>query len=120
MAPIGYQDLARGSKGTLPMRFLRFLPAPLLAGFLSLHGADSARAATVTPFTEQAFKSAMRSSLFVFQGVILKRVSVGDTAPLSILSPCSRTAADATRARPMAAPPGFTAPGCQAGTRTMI
>jgi len=40
------------------MRFLRFLPAALLTGFLSLHGVASARAATVAPFTEQAFKSA--------------------------------------------------------------
>ena len=40
------------------MRFLRFLPIALLAGFLSLHGAASALAATVAPFTEQAFKSA--------------------------------------------------------------
>ncbi|OYV41396.1 MAG: thiol reductase thioredoxin [Rhodospirillales bacterium 20-64-7] len=40
------------------MRFLGFLPAALLAGFLSLHGAASARAATVEQFTEQAFKAA--------------------------------------------------------------
>lgn len=40
------------------MRFLRLLPIALLTGFLSLHGAASARAATVAPFTEQAFKSA--------------------------------------------------------------
>ncbi len=40
------------------MRFLRLLPVALLTGFLSLHGAAFARAATVAPFTEQAFKSA--------------------------------------------------------------
>jgi thioredoxin 1 len=45
------------------MRFLRFLPAALLAGFLSLHGAASAHAATVAPFTEQAFKSAQAEGL---------------------------------------------------------
>jgi thioredoxin 1 len=39
------------------MRLLRFLPA-LLAGFLSLNAVVSARAASVAPFTEQAFKSA--------------------------------------------------------------
>lgn len=56
--PAGHPNLARSSKGTSPMRFLRFLPAALLAGFLSLHGAAAAHAATVAPFTEQAFKSA--------------------------------------------------------------
>ena len=40
------------------MRLFRFLPVTLFAGFLSLHAAASARAATVAPFTEQAFKSA--------------------------------------------------------------
>lgn len=40
------------------MRLLRFLPAAILAGFLSLQGAAFARAATVAPFTEPAFKSA--------------------------------------------------------------
>jgi len=82
------------------MRFLRFLPIALLAGLLSPHGAASARAATVTPFTEQAFKSAqadgqpvlvdmsatcarMRSTLIVFHGATLKGASVGDTDPRS-------------------------------------
>lgn len=40
------------------MRFFHLMPIALLTGFLSLHGAVSARAATVAPFTEQAFKSA--------------------------------------------------------------
>jgi len=75
------------------MRFLRFLPIALLAGVLSLHGAASASAATVTPLTEQALKSApadgqtilldisatwcptcarMQSTLTVFHGATLK------------------------------------------------
>jgi len=45
------------------MRFLRFLSAALLAGFMSLHGIASASAATVAPFTEPAFKSAQADGL---------------------------------------------------------
>jgi thioredoxin 1 len=40
------------------MLFLRVLPVALLVGCLSLHGVVAAQAATVAPFTEQAFKSA--------------------------------------------------------------
>ncbi len=40
------------------MRLLCFLPTAVLVGLLSLQGTVSAYAATVAPFTEQAFKSA--------------------------------------------------------------
>ncbi len=39
------------------MRLLRFLPA-LVAGFVSLHAGAPAHAASVAPFTEQAFQAA--------------------------------------------------------------
>lgn len=54
----GHPKLVRSNIGTLSMRFLRFLPAALLAGLMLLQGAAHVRAATVAPFTEQAFKSA--------------------------------------------------------------
>jgi len=45
------------------MRYLRFLPTVILAGFLSLHGIVPASAATAVPFTEAAFKSAQADGL---------------------------------------------------------
>ena len=40
------------------MRLLRLLPVALFAGFLSLHAARPAHAATIAAFTQQAFKAA--------------------------------------------------------------
>ncbi len=40
------------------MRLLRLLPVALFAGFLSLHAARPAHAATVDAFTQQVFKAA--------------------------------------------------------------
>ena len=40
------------------MHLLRLLPVALFAGFLSLHAARPAHAATIAAFTQQAFKAA--------------------------------------------------------------